>query len=265
MVRPLSQGKGYAKELNPIRVSDYGFDLIPGDPKLALAEDFLSNDWSDALRGEARGIQTSMLFKELLNKSTNYDYVFFDMGPSLGSINRSVLLACDFFLSPMSIDIFSLRAVENIGNALETWNKKWKNGVAQLDDESKVDFGSDLDFDIRFCGYVAQQYTQKTTGGVKRAVTSYERILKRMPETISQSLLADKIVLGSISDYELGKIPNLHSLVPMSQTARKPIFALKAKDGVRGAHFNKVGEASQLFGGITKRLLSNISKIEQND
>ncbi len=264
IVRPLSQGKGYAKEVTPISVVDYGFELIPGDPRLALAEDFLSKDWSDAIGGSQRGIQTSMLFKQLLSKSSGYDYVFFDMGPSLGSINRSVLLACDFFLSPMSIDIFSLKAVENIGNALETWNSKWKLGIDQLDKDGKDDFDDDLDFDIKFCGYVAQQYTQKTTGGVKRAVTSYEKILKRIPKTIQSSLLKENLLLGSISDYEIGRIPNLHSLVPMSQTARKPIFDLKANDGVRGAHFNKVQEAAKLFEDITSKLLENINEIEKN-
>jgi cellulose biosynthesis protein BcsQ len=264
MVRPLSQGKGYAKDIMPISVADYGFDLIPGDPRLALQEDFLSKDWSDATSGLQRGFQTSMLFKQLISKSAHYDYVLFDMGPSLGSINRAVLLACDFFLSPMSIDIFSLKAVENIGNALETWDAKWKSGLVQLDQEGRDDFDGDLDFDIKFCGYVAQQYTQKTTAGVKRAVTSYEKILKRIPATIEKSLLKGKLSLRSIGDYEIGKIPNLHSLVPMSQSARKPIFELKAKDGVRGAHFNKVEEAGVLFREITKKLIINIDEIQKN-
>jgi hypothetical protein len=62
-------------------------------------------------------------------------------------------------------------------------------------------------------------------------------------------------------DYALGTIPNLYSLIPMSQFARTPIFALRAKDGVRGAHFNKVREADELFQEIAKRLENNLEQI----
>jgi hypothetical protein len=63
-------------------------------------------------------------------------------------------------------------------------------------------------------------------------------------------------------DYLLGTIPNLYSLIPMSQFARRPIFALRAKDGVRGAHFNKVKEAEDLFQTIAERLEQNIEEFE---
>ena len=44
---------------------------------------------------------------------------FFDMGPSLGAINRSILLSCDYFVTPMSSDIFSILAIENIGKTIK--------------------------------------------------------------------------------------------------------------------------------------------------
>lgn len=46
------------------------------------------------------------------------------MGPSLGSLNRLILLNCDYFIIPMSSDIFSLKAIENIGHSLEVWQAK---------------------------------------------------------------------------------------------------------------------------------------------
>src|SRR5690606_6683990 len=39
VVHPLSIGKGYAKDIEVIKVDDYNIDLIPGDPRLALKED----------------------------------------------------------------------------------------------------------------------------------------------------------------------------------------------------------------------------------
>jgi cellulose biosynthesis protein BcsQ len=108
-------------------------DLIPGDPRLALKEDLLSKDWQDAVAGDIRGLRTSFLFYEFLTRCQKYAYVLFDIGPSLGSINRSVLLASDFFVSPMSIDIFSLKAIENISTALLEWRRRLTHGISQVD------------------------------------------------------------------------------------------------------------------------------------
>lgn len=101
VIRPLSFGKGYESDL-PIRhVENFGFDIIVGDPRLALQEDLLAGDWRDAKGGGMRGIRTTFVFAELIKKARelNYDFVFFDMGPSLGAINRAVLLAMEFLSS----------------------------------------------------------------------------------------------------------------------------------------------------------------------
>ena len=83
--------------------------------------------------------------------------------------------------------------------------------------------------------------------------------------------LADQIVeqICSITNNKddnfkpfLGEIENLHSLVPMSQTTHTPIFILKAKDGVVGAHFKKVQEAEGVFSFIANNLLRNTGDID---
>lgn len=262
IIHPLSLGKGYSESLEPISVVDYGVSLIAGDPRLALKEDLLSKDWQDAVAGDIRGLRTSVLFSQFLSRCQQYDLVLFDMGPSLGSINRAVLLACDFFVSPMSIDIFSLRAIENISAALQEWKRRLTNGISQVDDSLKSDIPLGASFDIMFAGYVAQQYIQKTTQGEKRAVAAYETVLKRIPRSI-KSFFVDKLQSNKTHvDYEIGLIPNLYSLIPMSQTAHKPIFALKAKDGVRGAHFSKVRDAETIFAAVAEQLLVNIQELK---
>ena len=261
IIHPLSIGKGYSEEITPVSVSDYGVSLIPGDPRLALKEDLLSKDWQDAAAGDIRGLRTSFLFSQFLARCRGYDFVLFDMGPSLGSINRAVLLACDFFVSPMSIDIFSLKAIENISTALQEWRKRLIHGLSQVSVDLAEDIPSNKGFDIMFAGYVAQQYIQKTTGGEKRAVTAYETIMKRIPNSIKLNFI-EKLQAKNVEiDYQIGLIPNLYSLIPMSQTAHKPIFSLKAKDGVRGAHFNKVRDAEGIFRDVSKQLLKNIAEL----
>jgi hypothetical protein len=197
----------------------------------------------------------------LLTKCKDYDYVFFDVGPSLGAINRSVLLACDFFVSPMSIDIFSLRAIENIRLSIEKWRKQLTTALHQLEDPESLPAGIETELVIKFLGYVTQQYIAKASSvGERRAVAAYERIMKKVWPTIRSNFIKHLQPKHDGLDYFLGTIPNLYSLIPMSQFARRPIFALRAKDGVRGAHFNKVRDAGALFDKIASRLEENIEQ-----
>ncbi|MBC7149860.1 MAG: AAA family ATPase [Rhizobium sp.] len=257
IIHPLSIGKGYNESITTKHITAYGVDLICGDPRLSLKEDLLSKDWQDSISGDIRGLRTSFLFQDVLEKCTEYDYVLFDVGPSLGSINRAVLLACDYFISPMSIDIFSIRAIENISIAINEWKRRLEIGLSQADPDELSELPKKLQFRLQFLGYVAQQYTQKSVDGVSRVVHSYEKIMRQIPKVIDRYFVDELAAKKGNIDYRLGTIPNLHSLVPMSQTARKPIFLLKSKDGVRGAHFSKVDDAKTLFGQIAKRIEGN--------
>jgi cellulose biosynthesis protein BcsQ len=259
MARPLSQGKGYS-ELHEFRRSEsFGVDVLLGDPRLALIEDTLASDWNSA---GVRGIRTTFMFREMLSKCTDYDYVFFDMGPSLGSINRAVLISCDFFLLPLSVDIFSVRATENISAWISSWRKRLELQMSSISDPSDVEV-SDLEFRLSLLGYVNQQYTAKRdAGGDRRPVKAYEKIMKTIPDAISKSIVTSGKYASMPSEYHLGTIPNLHSLVPMSQSSRKPIFDLKSSDGVVGAHFVKVNDAVDLYNQISNRFIENIESFK---
>jgi len=262
ILKPLHRGVGYSESLNFYHVENFGVDFLIGDPRLSLMEDLLSNDWKDATSGEPRGLRTTLVFSYLLSQCAEYDYVFFDMGPSLGSLNRSILLACDFFLTPMSLDIFSLLALENIGQTMATWKRRFKQGIENNVDPEALT-GLNKEFDIRFLGYVTQQYTAKVVDGVKRPVKAFDEILHRLPEVLKNELI-DK-VNGNRDEgieYELGTIPNLHSLIPISQTAHKPIFNLEYRDGVVGAHFSRVEEFKSTIHYISSRLLENMERLK---
>jgi cellulose biosynthesis protein BcsQ len=260
VVRPLSLGKGYTESFQPMRAENFGIDILVGDPRLALTEDLLARDWGTATAGDTRGVRTTFLFAQLLSLCAQYDYVFFDMGPSLGSINRSVLIATDHFISPMSIDIFSIRAIENITTSLTQWQKQLRSGIASNDEPDELPGGEDA-WHLRFAGYITQQYLAKTKEGERRAVDAYERIMKRIPRVVRQEYIA-KVQSGFPHvEYDLGTVQNLHGLVPMSQSSRKPIFMLKARDGVRGAHFTKVRDSVTIFARIAENLERNLGQL----
>lgn len=262
---PLKKGKGYlGATITPITTERFGFDLIPGDPKLSLREDLLASDWKSATSGDARGLQTNFVIKDILYKYENlYDYIFIDVGPSLGSLNRSVLIASDYYLVPMSVDMFSLSAIENISISLKKWEQSIYRSLELHEEEENDKFmiaGKEINWSLKFVGYAVQQYTAKTVSGSKRPVRAYERINKKIPSLINKYLIDDET--SNIDSYKLGEIQNLHSLVPLSQSANCPIFKLKSSDGVVGAHFTMVKEAKNIFEKIAKNIQNQMEAVE---
>lgn len=256
-VRPVTQGKGFQDKLHLEKSDTFGVHVVLGDPRLALVEDFLAADWGAS---GVRSLRSTYVFRQMLTHLRKYDYVFFDMGPSLGSINRAALIASDFFLIPISIDIFSVRAVTNISEWLSKWVKLLNQKLNFIDDTDEIEV-DDIELRLRLLGHVNQQYTAKrNASGERRAVKAYERIMQDIPKAIAKSRLMQASPAPS-NGYELGEIPNLHSLIPMSQFNHKPIFALKSADGVVGAHFTKVAESKGIFEDIAERFLENVDEL----
>ncbi|ADM98730.1 ParA family protein [Dickeya dadantii] len=252
IIHPISQGKGYLNELPTRKAKNFGFDIIVGDPRIALKEDLLAQDWRDAKSGGVRGLKTTFVFEDLLSKTKDYDLVFFDVGPSLGAINRAILIAADGFVVPMAIDIFSLWALRNIGTALRIWNKELKMGLSMAEDPKEfIDYKQSS---LKFIGYVTQQHKERSKEGSVRIVEAYEAINRQLPTAVKENLydLYDKNKIQA----HLGDIKHLNSLAPKSQTLHSPMITLRAV----GSYTTQRKQAREIFSSISARFLENIAK-----
>lgn len=250
VIHPLSIGKGYRKQLPIRKAPNFGCDVIIGDPRLAMKEDLLSQDWRDARAGGTRGLRTTFVFHDLLEKSSSYDYVFFDMGPSLGAINRSVLLVSDYFVLPATIDIFSKWAVRNIGLALTSWQKDLANGIINAEDPSEMPIKESKR--IKFLGYVMQQHKERAQGANVRIVEAYKTISEQFPAIVKENL--GQLYATADMDPNLGEIKHLASLAPKSQTTHQPMIKVVA----RGSYTSTRKQARIIFKQIAKSFLHNI-------
>jgi len=244
----------------------FGVSVIPGHPQIALLEDLLSQNWTQFLGGNLGGARVSNWNTQLLRHiSKPFDVIIYDVGPSLGALNRSILIGVDYFIAPMGCDIFSLIGIENIAS----WLGAWKKDYDQAYQRCSENFGDALEkYDIRrtstdmsrFVGYTVQQYITKTIRDQKRATGAYEAILEKIP---SQILLS----LGSVfarplqtSDVRLGDVPHMYSLVPLAQTAHAPIHGLTNKDGLSGGQYSQQRVYDAFIGALSKSLLGNLRK-----
>lgn len=257
---PIRRGQGYPKDTPSIVRSDrFCVDIIVGDPKLSIREDLLATDWAATRNGEPRGFQTTYAFRELISRFENYDYVLIDMGPSLGALNRSVLLGVDYFLMPLSVDIFSMMAVENIIKSLTSWKSALEDAIQRMTKEEGYCFqisGQDVKWSLNFAGHVVQQYRAKKREGKRQAVGAFERIIAKQKHELVELCSFFKV---DPLDANLGEVPTLSSVVPLSQQAHAPIFDLGAKDGVVGAHYTRVSEAAEFFHAISEKFITRIT------
>lgn len=253
VIHPLSVGKGYSESL-PIRSSTaFGFDLVLGDPRLALKEDLLAQDWRDARSGGTRGLRTTFVFSDLIQKAKAYDFVFFDMGPSLGAINRSILLAANYFVVPMSIDIFSLWAIKNISEALRVWSRDLENGLKLAEDPAELDVRGSGER-LRFLGYVTQQHKERVESGSPRIVEAYNAISAKIPAEISNHL-GSLFATQDISPH-LGDVKHLASLAPKSQTLHAPMINVAAS----GSYTSMRKQAREIYTAISASFMANVAK-----
>lgn len=260
VIHPLSIGKGYSRDLPVRSAPKFGFDVIVGDPRLALKEDLLAQDWRDAKAGGIRGLKTTFLFSNLVERTANnYDFIFFDMGPSLGAINRSILLSADYFIVPMSIDIFSLWAIRNIGQALTIWRNELANGLKLAEDPAELPKQKSHGENLRFLGYVTQQHKEKKEKEVSRVVEAYNTIKKKLPQAVSEGLRGYYPASGF--NAHLGDIKHLASLAPKSQTLHTPMITVTSK----GSYTITRKQARGIYESIALRFAENLTALEKKN
>ena len=256
---PIRRGQGYPTD-NPtiFKSLRFGVDVIVGDPKLSIREDLLATDWAATRNGDPRGFQTTYALKELITRLPGYDLILVDMGPSLGALNRSALLAVDYFLMPLSVDIFSLMAVSNILNSFGNWKDALAGALERYEKEEGIPFaihGTPVGWKLKFAGFVTQQYTAKSKGGARQAVEAFETIIQQQDQEL---ISLCKFFGVNSADVDLGEVPTLSSVVPLSQQAHAPIFSLGAKDGIVGSGYNRVTEAGAFYHAVADKLSSRV-------
>jgi cellulose biosynthesis protein BcsQ len=233
--------------------------LVPGDLSLAGFEDFLSQEWPNALGSAAlyrpfRILTAFWQVAQLAAKMHDADLILADVGPNLGAINRSALIGTDGVIIPLAADLFSLQGLRNLGPTLRAWRSEWDKRVANWDSAS---------FDLPGgamapLGYILMQHTER----LSRPVMAYKRWADRIPSTYVKSVLGqDRTVTASQSaagQYCLAQLKHYRSLVPMALEVRKPIFELTAADGAIGNHSYAVRDAGKDFRALSQVILSKM-------
>jgi chromosome partitioning protein len=248
MIEPVARTIGDIRNRAPIQV-DANLFLLPGDLMLSDFEDRLGDTWNGAKGGSEPALRAqSAIYRVIRNAAQKAEaqIILIDLGPNLGALNRAVLGGTDYVIVPVAPDLFSIRGTENLGSKFETWRREWDQCNAAW-------AGADLPIPLgrpKFLGYVVQQHNIRTNAA--GMTQGWQIFGNRVEAAVAANIVnrlepLNQVVVRNDGNYNLGRIPNLHSLIPYSMEARKPVYKCTSADGLRGAHISAAADSVALF------------------
>jgi len=249
VIEPIYEGIGDFNNILPTQIANNLY-IVPGDLNLSLYEDRLGDTWNSAKGGSRPDIRIQTAIFRYINwcvQQLNVDLVLIDLGPNLGALNRTLLSSSDLFITPLASDLFSLKGTENLGNKLVFWAAEW-NQIRNAYTENDIAMPSGKP---KFLGYVIQKHNVRENAiGMTRG---WQIFANRIAPTININIVNKLTPINQVvvrNDYNLGQIPNLHSLIPYSLNARKPVFDCTNREGLTGAHIATARNSVSHFIGI---------------
>jgi chromosome partitioning protein len=231
--------------------------LIPGDLLLSSFEDSLSEEWPKALGSSNlyRPFRMATAFWQLAQMAAEdhqADIILADVGPHLGAINRSALIASDCVIVPLAADLFSIVGLKNLGPTLRNWRRDWRKRVDNWPDpEMALPEGR-----MAPIGYILMQHGER----LNRPVKAYRNWSDQIPARYRESVLGqDATLIPSPDPNCIAQVRHYRSLAPMAQEHRKPIFHLTAADGAIGGHAEAVRAVGESFRSLSHEILSRMA------
>lgn len=231
--------------------------LIPGNLALSRFEDLLSENWPKCLDGQEAAFRVITAFHRIMlnaAKQIDAELVLIDVGPNLGAINRSVLIAAEQVVIPLAPDLFSLQGLKNLGPTLREWRKGWKKRLDELPADAGIPAPTG---EMQPAGYVVMQHGIRDS----RPVKAYKRWLERIPGVYREFVLDQATQNPPVPQEDpcsLALLKHYRSLMPMAMDARKPMFFLKPADGAIGAHVEAVKACYGDFLQLAKRIADKV-------
>ena len=212
-VGPILRGTGDIAEPHVEPISQR-IGLVIGDLGLSRFEAKLSAAWPGCLsHDEAAFRVVSSFYRVVLRAAVKRraDVVIIDVGPNLGAINRSAILAANFVVVPLASDLFSLQGLKNLGPNLREWRTEWLDRLGRKPADPTLELPP---AEMRPIGYIVLQHAVR----LDRPVKAYQRWMDRIPSIYASEVLDEHVenVPPVASDPNcLATLKNYRSLMPL--------------------------------------------------
>ncbi len=226
-VRPVYEEIGDIEPIDPKPTPIDNVWLIPGDIRMSQFEESLGDSWASCFRRKLGAFRAITAISSVVGAATNqdsYDFVFYDTGPNIGSLNRVLLLDSDFFIVPVACDLFSTRALSTLGQTLKQWILDCRTIQALAPDGFYLLPGTP-----RFLGYIPQRF--KTYGQAMASVpAAFARQVEQRIHGDVMSVLREldpSLVHGGVRENRLGQVKDLGVTAQEAQNLGVPIAEMQ--------------------------------------
>ncbi|OIP86655.1 hypothetical protein CO009_01935 [Candidatus Shapirobacteria bacterium CG_4_8_14_3_um_filter_35_11] len=223
-------GSDIDKSVNFEKLSE-NLSILPGSLKLSDFENSLIASYGEASQGIERGFFTTSAIDRFLNYkglSEDIDLFIIDTSPSLNLLNRIIFLGCDYFITPLMPDAFSVQGIENLGVTFESWKDNWKKTAKVLAKDKQIPHDKVLDGEGLFIGYIINSYNQYSQKPIKSNEEWMAKIPGYVKNYLSQRHSKNGLVEKSWTN-KLAQIKDFGQLSPLSQLKNKAVFNLDPK------------------------------------
>lgn len=254
-VKPVAEGRGGIIAIPAVKVEHAkSIYLLPGDVLLSEYEEVLPEAWTECFARRVRGYDITTALAKVVNeaaKTIGADVVLYDVGPNVGALNRAVLLDCDFFITPVAADLFSLRALSTVGRSMGKWIQGWETirGLATKDDKARLLKGKPV-----YLGYITSAFKVNSGRNAADPHADWEnKIAPRVTNRIIKDLAAiDPTLVPYAGANKVGGVKHFHSLAPQAQKFGVSIGALRGL--VNSGHYAQVDEAHAEFLAVAREI-----------
>jgi len=252
-VKPVAEGTGEVRTVPAIERLPNVF-LLPGDLRLSEFEQELSTLWNECFQRKLKGFRGTVALSQLVERvalENGIDVIFYDAGPNIGPLNRVILLDCDYFIVPVTCDLFSIRALKTLGHTIEKWITDWKTILELAPPSTYLLTGLP-----RFLGYITQRF-RIYRGDV---ASDYARYLPRIERSINSDVITvlrrlnPELASAPMGQQELGQVKDFASLAIGSQSQGRPM-----KD-VAGAPTDRRHDAEEVFATIAHNIIARAAQ-----
>lgn len=215
-LRPVVQLGKEVVEVDPYERAEKVY-LLPGDIKLSEYELDLQQSWVDCLQRKIKGFLGTTALAQLVEAAADKvdaDFVFYDVGPNIGPLNRTILLDCEHFIVPAACDYFSTRALSTLGHSVANWIRDWDVIAKLAPNDVPILSGRPT-----YLGFVLQRF-RMYGGEIANTYREYARQLERHSHSDIVAVLrevGEDLAPGSLSQFRLGQIKDFSSLAPLAQ------------------------------------------------
>lgn len=176
--------------------------LLPGDIQLAVYEYAQYEYWHSIIAHRVGGSAGFTALARAVDRTAAHlgaDLVLYDIGPNIGYLNRSILLDCDGFVTPVLPDVFSRIALKTLGRTVQGWIQDWKTSGLLLDPKYGV-----LDGDPRYLGYTLGKFSTPgqpaRSHGAASIQTAVQKYVTKLLAPAGRKSISSYL-LASVPDY----------------------------------------------------------------